>query len=143
MKKMAAKIFAVVAILMAMCTSASATGPYLGTAYKVEVFKGGTEVIEISGEESDVMVELMRLKYDYIKQGKLQSTYFYTEGDNAIAKLLVVPKPERGLLRVYEFCGTQDKALDKVSFSESAGYKIVIFDDSNLCRTTVVAEKIL
>ncbi len=140
MKTRTAKIFAVVTMLVAMCSSAFATGPYLGTAYKTTNYGNGSEVVEISGEKSDVMVELMQRKYDYIMQGKLQSVYFYTDDTNAVAKLFLVRKPT-GLFKLYEFCGSKEKALEKEEFLKSTGFEVNIMDDNNLSETTLMADK--
>ena len=83
--KKATKIFTVITFLCLTlsCTSVFATGPYLGTSYNVINYGNGTEVIEISGEKSDVMVELMRMGVpeDHII---IQPLYFGNKQDRRV-----------------------------------------------------------
>lgn len=141
--KKASRNFAVIALLMAAIFSSAvafASGPYLGTAYRVTKYNDGTKVVELFGEKEDVQVEFARMRYEFIKQGKMQSTYFFESGNYAIAKLHIAP-PKNGYLKVHEFEGTQDKVLEKAYAFEANGYEITLFDDRNLCRSRVIAEK--
>lgn len=130
--KKASRIFAVMALVSAVFGSATAyaTGPYLGTAYKVINYPHGTRVVELTGETMDVHVEFARQKYEFIKQENLVGTYFVENGNNATAKLYVSPKGTKKHIKIMEFYGSKAEVQKKVESLKSCRYKISYEDES-------------
>ena len=123
--KKTSKIFAVITLLLALCgaTSAHATGPYLGTALQVTPYRIGAQVISLAGKTVDVQTEAARLRYDLIKQGKLQGYYFFESGNEAVAKIYV-SGDTKPYIKLYEFCGNEEEVEKKAEFMRSCGYEI-------------------